>query len=41
MLVVWVAVAFVVVFVGSVVFGRWLQRKGRELERNREDDAAP
>jgi len=40
MLVVWVAVAFVLVFVGSVVFGRRLQRKGRELERNREDDAA-
>jgi beta-lactamase regulating signal transducer with metallopeptidase domain len=41
MLFVWVAVAFVVVFFGSVAFGRWLQRKGSELERNREEDAGP
>jgi hypothetical protein len=32
-----VAVAFVVVIVGSVVLGRYLQRKGRSLERGRDD----
>ncbi len=35
--VVWAVIAFAVVFVGSVVLGRWLQRKGREIERNRRD----
>jgi hypothetical protein len=33
---VWTAVAFVVVIVGSVVLGRWMQRKGRDIERNRD-----
>jgi hypothetical protein len=33
---VWALVATVVVVVGSVVLGRWLQRKGRDIERNRD-----
>jgi len=33
---VWTLVATVVVVVGSVVLGRWLQRKGRDIERNRD-----
>jgi len=32
-----VLVAGIIVFVPVRVFARWLQRKGRELERNRED----
>jgi hypothetical protein len=31
----WAVIAFAVVAVGSVVLGRWLQRKGREIERRR------
>jgi uncharacterized protein YneF (UPF0154 family) len=38
MVILWVVIAFVVVVVGSVVLGRWLQRKGIELERNPKDD---
>jgi hypothetical protein len=33
---VWTVVAFAVVVVGSVVLGRWMQRKGRDIERNRD-----
>jgi hypothetical protein len=33
---VWTVAAFVVVIVGSVVLGRWMQRKGRDIERNRD-----
>jgi hypothetical protein len=33
---VWTVVAFAVVIVGSVVVGRWMQRKGRDIERNRD-----
>jgi hypothetical protein len=33
---VWTLIAFAVVIVGSVVLGRWLQRKGRDIERNRD-----
>jgi hypothetical protein len=32
-----VLVAGIIVFVPVRAFARWLQRKGRELERNRED----
>jgi hypothetical protein len=30
-------VAFVVVIFGSIALGRWLQAKGREMERNSND----
>ena len=33
---VWAVLATVVVFVGAAVLGRWLQRKGREIERRRD-----
>jgi hypothetical protein len=33
---VWAVLATVVVFVGAAVLGRWLQRKGREIERHRD-----
>jgi len=33
---IWAVVATAVVFVGSVVLGRWLQRKGRDMERHRD-----
>ncbi len=33
---VWTLIAFAVVIVGSVVLGRWMQRKGRDIERNRD-----
>ena len=29
--------AFVVVLVGSVTLGRWLQRKGTEIERHHDE----
>jgi hypothetical protein len=32
-----VAVAFLVVVVGSVTLGRWMQRKGSEMEKGRKD----
>jgi hypothetical protein len=32
-----VAIAFVVVFAGSAVVGRWFIRKGRDLERGPKD----
>lgn len=32
-LIVIAVIAFVVVLVGSVALGRWLQRKGRDLEK--------
>jgi hypothetical protein len=32
----WAVIATAVVFVGSVVLGRWLQRKGRDIERHRD-----
>jgi hypothetical protein len=36
-LVVIVIAAFLVVIVGSITLGRWLQRKGREMERGPKD----
>jgi hypothetical protein len=30
-------VAFLVVIIGSIALGRWLQAKGREMERNPND----
>jgi len=33
-----VIVAFVVVIVGSIVLGRWLQRKGRDIEHGPKDN---
>jgi hypothetical protein len=33
----WVVIAFAVVIVGSITLGRWLQRKGRDIERRRPD----
>ena len=32
-----VVVAFVVVIVGSITLGRWMQRKGRDMERGSKD----
>jgi len=32
-----VAIAFVVVVVGSITLGRWLQRKGRDMEKGGKD----
>jgi hypothetical protein len=32
-----VIVAFLVVIVGSIALGRWLQRKGRDLEKGPKD----
>jgi hypothetical protein len=32
-----VVVAFVVVVVGSISLGRWMQRKGRDLEKGPRD----
>jgi hypothetical protein len=32
-----VLLAFIVVIVGSVTLGRWLQRKGRDMEKGRDD----
>jgi hypothetical protein len=32
------AVAFLVVLVGSITLGRWLQRKGTSIEKGRDDD---
>jgi len=34
MLIAITVVAFLVVFIGSVGLGRWLQRKGRDMERH-------
>ena len=34
-----VGVAFLVVIVGSLTLGRWLQRKGTDMEKGRKDDA--
>jgi hypothetical protein len=31
-------VATLIVVVGSVTLGRWMQRKGRELEKGRKDE---
>jgi hypothetical protein len=33
----WVIIISAVVIVGSVVLGRWVQRKGRDIERHRRD----
>jgi len=38
MLLLIVVVAFVVVIVGSITLGRWMQRKGSEMERGSKDD---
>jgi hypothetical protein len=35
--VVWFVLATAVVIVGSISLGRWLQRKGRDIEKNRRD----
>jgi hypothetical protein len=32
-------VAFFAVLVGSITLGRWLQRKGSDLEKGSKDDA--
>jgi hypothetical protein len=32
-----VIVAFLVVIVGSIALGRWLQRKGRDIEKGAKD----
>jgi hypothetical protein len=32
-----VGLAFLVVVVGSITLGRWLQKKGRDLEKGRRD----
>jgi hypothetical protein len=37
MLLLLVVVAFVVVIVGSITLGRWLQRKGRDMEKGRDE----
>jgi hypothetical protein len=37
-IILYVVIAFAVVVVGSLVLGRWLQRKGAALERNRYDE---
>jgi hypothetical protein len=31
----WAVIASAIVIVGSVVLGRWMQRKGRDIERRR------
>jgi hypothetical protein len=33
-----VGIFFLVVIVGSIVVGRWLQRKGQDLEKGGKDD---
>jgi hypothetical protein len=32
-----VIVAFLVVIIGSIALGRWLQRKGRDIEKGPKD----
>jgi hypothetical protein len=38
-LLIWVVIAFAVVILGSVVIGRKLQQKGRDMERHRDRDS--
>jgi hypothetical protein len=33
----WTVLATAVVFVGSIVLGRWLQQKGRDIEKGPKD----
>ncbi|HWG07837.1 MAG TPA: hypothetical protein VN672_02405 [Solirubrobacteraceae bacterium] len=34
--VIWAVIAFAVVLLGSVLIGRWMQQKGRDIERRRD-----
>jgi hypothetical protein len=34
--VVWAVIAFAVVIIGSLILGRWMQQKGRDIERHRD-----